>query len=232
MTMADGDQGNQGGQQQQGQQQAWHTGLDADLIGTAQRKGWDLSDPVKAFAAATGAYGSAEKVIGAPPDKMLRLPEPSADPAVLDAFWQRLGAVKDGKEIDLSTIKGADGKPFDEKLGEVIRSTAIKARAPKDVVVSIAAEMQKHFDAQAAANNTITAGAIAADQAALDASWGAHKEANLFIANQALEKLATAANLPTDKAKARWRNSKTSASRDSKASASRWKRSSPHRVRA
>ena len=33
----------------------WHAGLDAELIGTAQNKGWDLSDPVKAFAAATGA---------------------------------------------------------------------------------------------------------------------------------------------------------------------------------
>lgn len=163
-----------------------------------------MTDPLKAFAAATGAYGSAEKLIGVSPDKVLRLPDPSADAATLDAFWQKLGAVKEGKEIDLSTIKGADGKAFDEKLGEVIRATAVKTRAPKDVVLTVAAELQKHFDAEAAQRTTITSGAVAADKAALDASWGANKEANLFIANQALEKLAAAANLPADKAKAAW----------------------------
>lgn len=182
----------------------WHTGLDAEVVGMAQRKNWDLSDPIKAFAAATGAYGGAEKLIGVSPDKMLRMPEASADAATLDAFWQRLGAVKEGKDIDLSAIKGADGKPIDEKLAEVIRATAVKTRAPKDVVLSITAELQKHFDADAAQRNTITQGAVAADQAALDASWGANKAANLFVANQALEKIATAAQIPVEKAKAAW----------------------------
>lgn len=182
----------------------WHTGLDAEVVGMAQRKNWDLSDPVKAFAAATGAYGGAEKLIGVSPDKMLRLPEASADAATLDAFWQKLGAAKDPKEIDLSTIKSADGKAFDEKLGEVIRATAVKTRAPKDVVLSVAAELQKHFDAESAQQATIKAGSVAADKAALDASWGANAPANMFIANQALEKLAAAANVPKEKAQAAW----------------------------
>lgn len=182
----------------------WHTGLDAEVVGMAQRKNWDLSDPIKAFAAATGAYGGAEKLIGVSPDKVLRLPEASADAATLDAFWGKLGAVKEAKDIDLSTIKGADGKPFDEKLGEVIRATAVKTRAPKDVVLAVTAELQKHFDAEAAQQNTIKSGTIAADKAALAASWGANAPANMFIANQALEKLAAAANLPADKAQAAW----------------------------
>lgn len=183
---------------------AWHASLDAEIVGAAQRKGWDLTDPIKAFAAATGAYGSAEKLLGAPAEKMLRMPEASAEPAILDAFWQKLGAVKEAKEIDFSTIKGADGKPIDEKLAEVIRTTAVRTRAPKDVVLSIATDLQKHFDSEAAQRSTVTAGAVAADRAALDASWGANAPANLFIANQALEKLAAAANLPADKAKAAW----------------------------
>lgn len=182
----------------------WHTGLDAELVGLAQNKNWDMTDPVKAFSAAAAAAAGAQKLIGAPLDKVLRIPEATAEPAALDAFWQKLGAVKEGKEIDLSTIKGADGKPLDEKLAEVIRSTAVRTRAPKDVVLSIATDLQKHFDSEASARNTISAGAIAADKAALDASWGANAPANMFIANQALEKLAAAANLPLDKAKAAW----------------------------
>lgn len=183
---------------------AWHAGLDAEILGTAQRKGWDLSDPSKAFATAANAYSSAEKLVGAPPDKVLRMPEASADAATLDAFWQRLGAAKEAKEIDFSAIKGAGDKPFDEKLAEVIRSTALAARAPKDVAFATAAALQKHFDSEAAAAKTIRDGQINADREALKTSWGANIERNMFVANQALEKLATAINMPLDKAKAAW----------------------------
>lgn len=182
----------------------WHTGLEAELTGMAQNKGWDMTDPVKAFSAAATALAGAQKLIGAPPEKVLRMPEPSADPAILDAFWQKLGAAKETKDIDLSAIKAADGKPFDEKLAEVIRATAVKTRAPKDMVVQVATDLQKHFDAEAAQQATIRAGIITADQAALNASWGANKDANMFIANQALEKIAAAAQIPIDKAKAAW----------------------------
>lgn len=211
--MADGDQGNQGGQQgQQGQQQgggqqqqgAWHAGLDAELVGKAQQKGWDISAPEKAFASAAQAFVGAEKLIGLPPDKVLRMPEASADAATLDAFWQRLGAVKDAKDIDFSTLKGADGKPIDEKLAEVIRATAVTARAPKDVVLSLTAALQKHLDDQASSAKTIRDGQIKTDREALDKSWGANKDRNLFVANQALEKLAAAAQVPLDRAKAAW----------------------------
>lgn len=197
--MADGDQ-----QQQQQQQPAWHAGLDAEILGTAQRKGWDLSDPSKAFATAANAYSSAEKLVGAPPDKVLRMPEASADAATLDAFWQRLGAAKEAKEIDFSAIKGAGDKPFDEKLAEVIRSTALAARAPKDVALATAAALQKHFDSEASAAKTIRDGQINADKEALKTSWGANIDRNMFVANQALEKLATAISMPIDKAKAAW----------------------------
>lgn len=183
---------------------AWHAGLDAEVLGAAQRKGWDMSDPAKAFAAATTGYIGAEKLVGAPPDKILRMPEASADPAVIDAFWQRLGAPKEAKDIDFSGIKGAGDKPFDEKLAEVLRTTAVTARAPKDVVLSVASAMQKHLDGEAASAKTIRDAQIATDRATLDNSWGANKERNLFVANQALEKLAAAAQVPLEKAKAAW----------------------------
>lgn len=182
----------------------WHAGLDADVLGAAQRKGWDLTDPAKAFAAAATAYSGAEKLVGAPPDKMLRMPEASADPAVIDAFWQRLGAPKEGKDIDFSGIKGAGDKPFDEKLAEVLRATAVTARAPKDVVLSVAAAVQKHLDGEAAAAKVIKDAAVTTDKAALKNSWGANEEKNMFVANQALEKLAAAAQIPLEKAKAAW----------------------------
>ena len=73
------------------------------------------------------------------------MPEASADEATLNAFWQRLEAPKEAKEIDFSAIKGADGKPIDEKLAEVLRSTAVTSRAPKDVVLSVAQALQEAF---------------------------------------------------------------------------------------
>lgn len=183
---------------------AWHTGIDAGLIGHAQNKGWDMTDPVKAFSAAALAHEGAQKLIGLPPEKVLRMPEASADAAQLDAFWQRLGAPKEGKDLDFSAIKGADGKPIDEKLAEVLRSTAVASRAPKDVVLSVAQALQKHFDGETTAQKAVREAAIATDKAALKTSWGANEERNMFVANQALEKLAAAANVPMDKAKAAW----------------------------
>lgn len=182
----------------------WFAGLDAEIVGKAQAKGWDMSDPAKAFAAATSAYSGAEKLVGAPPDKVLRMPEASADAAALDAFWQKLGAPKDGKELDFAPIKGAGDKPFDEKLADVLRSTAVTSRAPKDVVLSVAKALQTHFDNEAASAKTIRDGQIAADKTALETSWGANRDRNMFIANQALEKLAAAAQLPPEKASAAW----------------------------
>lgn len=183
---------------------AWHAGLPPEIVGTAQSKGWSLDDPVKAFEAAAKAYTGAQSLVGMPPEKVLRMPDPTADGATLDAFWQRLGAVKDGKEIDLATVKGADGKPFDEKLAEVIRATAVTARAPKDIALATAAALQKHFDAEASAAKAVRDSQIATDKAALNTSWGANADRNMFVANQALEKLAAAAQVPMDKAKEAW----------------------------
>lgn len=202
--MADGDQQQQQQNNQQQQQAAWHAALPADIVGVAQNKNWDMTDPAKAFEAAAKAYSGAQALVGLPPEKVLRMPEGSADAATLDAFWQRLGAVKDAKEIDFAPIKGAGDKAFDEKLAEVLRASAVAARAPKDVVLSIARDLQKHFDSEAASAKSIRDAQIAADKAALDTSWGANKERNLFVANQAFEKLAQAVNIPLDRVKAAW----------------------------
>lgn len=183
----------------------WFTGkIDGEFLGHAQNNGWDKLEPADAAAAAIKAHREAQKLIGVPQTELLRMPKASAPTAEIDAFWQRLGAAKDAKDIDLSGIKSASGEAMNEKLAESIRSTAIASRAPKEIVTALAAAMQKHLDAEASARATDHTALVQEQQEALDRSWGKNKEANLFVAKNALMKLAQAANMPEDKAQEAW----------------------------
>src|SRR5258708_6406048 len=92
----------------------WHDGLAAEDVGYFQNRGWDKVDAKTAAINAAKAHREAEKLIGAPADKIIRLPN---DPNDAEAWRQvrlRLGAPKDAKEYDFSTVKFADGTDLDE----------------------------------------------------------------------------------------------------------------------
>lgn len=183
---------------------AWHTGLAPELVGLAQNKAWKLDDPKEAFAAAATAYQGAAKFIGAPPEDILRIPKPTTTADELKAFWSRLGAVDDPKAIDLSAVKTAAGEPIDERLSEILRQAAVAARVPKDAAVEVAKAVVKHLDGAEAERKALHDSRLAEEKAALDRNWGVNKERNMFVAKEALTKLAQAANVPMDKATAAW----------------------------
>lgn len=184
---------------------AWHVGkVDADLLGVMQNKGWKVDDAAAVAVEATKAYREAQSLLGVPKDQLLRIPAASAPEADLKAFWGRLGAVDDPKAIDLSTIKTASGQPVDPKLADVLAAVTVSARIPKDAALSIAGALVKHFDNADAEAAAIKAGNIKAEKDALDKNWGTNKAAFMVDAERGLQRLAAAAGVPPDKAKAAW----------------------------
>lgn len=151
---------------------AWHSAADAEARGWAQNKGFLDDKPEITLNKLVAGYKGAESKLGVPADQLIRMPQPSAQPADLDAFWQRLGAAKEAKDIDLSGVKDVDGKAIDQALSEAIAGAAIAARAPKDAAVAIAGAVQKYFDGVVATQKVEMTTKVDAEWQKLEASWG------------------------------------------------------------
>lgn len=186
----------------------WHQGVDATLLEHATKKNWNLTDPKEAFAQAAKAHVYAEKALGVPQDKLLRIPEPTAQPAEHDAFWQRLGVPKEAKEYDLSTVKFKDGAALDDNFADAMRNGLLKARVPKEVAPGLTKTIVDFMENADAEEETILSGNLLREREALTKSWGGPNsdqfEANMFVAENALKKLADAIEMPQDQAKAAW----------------------------
>jgi len=163
---------------------SWLTGLDAELTGVAQTKGWHDKPADVVARDVLKAYREAERFIGAPADKILRLPT-EGDAAATKAFWQRLGAPDDPSKYDFSSIKFSDGSELDAGFTDHVRAVAAELNLPVETARRVAEGFVKFLDQAEGSSVTENAAKVQADQAALDASWGANKEQNLFVAKRA-----------------------------------------------
>lgn len=167
---------------------AWTEGLDAEIVGHAQTKGWDKLDPAAAAREIAKAHREAEKFVGADTKLLLRMPKDASDEVGLKAFYERLGVPADAAGYDLTSVKVGD-KDLDAGFADFVRTTAAALHLPKDQAPALAQAILKQTeDATTAAAAERTA-KIAEERAALDKDWGQAKDANLFIAKQAAEKL-------------------------------------------
>lgn len=173
-------------------------GVDAELTGHLQSKGWDKLEPAKAAAAAARAHRQAEGLIGAPADQIIRLPKENNDPA-WNSIWQRLGRPADDKGYDFSGVKDAAGQPISEALAAAVRAAAFKANLTKDGAIEVARAVVALNDKSAADAKAETDAAVALERQELDKSWGANKAANMLIATNAFKALLAASGLSQEK---------------------------------
>lgn len=168
---------------------AWHAGLDAELVGHVTNRGWDKLDPAKAAAEAAKAHREAERLIGVPADRIIRLPQDLTDPAGMKPVWQKLGAPAEAKDYDFSSVKDAAGQPIAAPLAEAIRATAFEASVPKDVATKIAATVVKHFDSVTKEANAVAEAKLTEERAALKTNWTTNHDANMVVARDGAVKL-------------------------------------------
>lgn len=166
----------------------WYQGVegaDAEMIGHLQTKGFDkLAAPAAAIAIAK-SWKEAERLVGAPSDQIIRLPKDPNDSEGMKTVWQRLGAPKDAKDYDFTSIKLPDGKALDEPMTEFLRKTAAELNLPKDVATRLAASLTKYSADSSAASGADSAAKLAEEKTALAKNWGANMAANMQVAKNA-----------------------------------------------
>lgn len=169
---------------------AWHEGkADADTIGYWQNRGLKLDDPGTLALEMTKAAREAQRFVGAPPERLIRLPEKADDEAGWKSVYQRLGAPADAKDYDFSAVKHADGTVPAQALIDTIRATAANLNVAKDKAPDLAAAVVKHLDGVKAETTAANAAKLATEKAALAQSWGPNAEMNRLQAMQGAKRL-------------------------------------------
>lgn len=180
----------------------WYAGkiTEAADIGYLQNKGWHDKPANDVALEILKSYRGVEKLVGAPPDQVVRWPKDAADEAGWQTVRDRLGVPKDAKDYDFSGVKYADGKVVDDAaLLDAIRATAANLKLPKDAAPEIAQAIVKQNEAHAASREAERQALITADKQALAKSWGANADANKFVAVNAMKAVMKATGLDDSK---------------------------------
>jgi len=172
-----------GGGQQQQQQAPWHQGIDNETIGHIQNKGWSLDDPKALVTEMAKAWKGAERHIGAPADRIIRLPEKADDAAGWNAVRQKLGAPKEASEYDFTNVPN-----LEQGMADRLRTRLHAAGTPKDAAVDIARGVAEYLSSAAAEKATAAATKLTSEQAALKTEWGNNFDFNRLTAMQGVKR--------------------------------------------
>lgn len=168
----------------------WYTGkVDAETVGYLQNKGWADKDAATVALDAIKSHREAEKLIGAPANEVLRIPNPT-DEVATKAFWQKLGAPANGKDgYDFTSIKDATGAALVSPTLDTVRDLAASLNLPKDIATRLAAGIVKNETDRATAAQVEKDAKLLEQKQALKTNWGANEAANLVVAQAAARAL-------------------------------------------
>jgi hypothetical protein len=169
----------------------WSKGLDAETVGFLQTRGWDKLDATAVTGEAIKAYRNASKMMGAPPDQLLRLPRED-DVADRQAFWRRLGAPEKADDYKFEGLEWEDAEKT-SRFAETIRKTAVELNIPKEMAERLAKSFYDWGAKETADGEAQQAISRQGEERELYQSWGAPDtpayKANEFIVNRAMESL-------------------------------------------
>jgi len=164
---------------------AWHAGLEPEILGHIQNRGWDKLEAPAATKEAIKAFREAEKMIGAPPNEILRLPKDPADQAGWNQVYSRLGRPQDAKGYDFSNIKRAGDQPLDQATVDALSAAAFESGLSKDAASRVVSALVKHQDSSAQAAGVEAQAALAIEKDTLTKNWGTNYNANMVVAQRA-----------------------------------------------
>jgi len=145
-----------------------------------------------AFSSAATAYREAQRLVGAPPELMLRLPKDQNDEAGWKQVYTRLGKPDAAKDYDLSAVKLANNAELPPALADGLREALHAANVSKDRAPEVAKAVAKFMDATSTEEAAVKAGKLAEEKTGLEKNWGPNMAANKFIAQRAATKLGIA----------------------------------------
>ena len=158
---------------------AWFDAFDPDLKGYVTNRGLDKGDVVEAFKKTATAHREAEKFIGQPADKILRIPD-STDAEAMTKMWQRLGAPLEAKAYDFK-----EAGEINDDFAAATRESLFKLGIPKEKgealvkdILAIETRLEKaEFEAKKAEVQT--------QINELKKNWGADYDLKMRLADRA-----------------------------------------------
>ena len=164
----------------------WFDGAAAEDIGYFQNRGWDKVDAKTAAFNAAKAHREAEKLIGAPADKVIRLPNDPNDAEAWRGVRLKLGMPQDAKGYgeSLKVVKHADGSDLTPAEVTAWSEKAFKLGLRPADALTLVSESVKESDTGRNDSATEKAGKLAAQKSELAKNWGPNFDANMFVAKQ------------------------------------------------
>lgn len=174
----------------------WFDGLDPELKTHVTGRGWDKLEPAAAAAEAAKSHFGAQKLIGHPPDQVVKLPKDATDPAFQSVYDRIVG---------MATPKTAEEYVIDGPEAPFVKELALKHKLPLDAARGIAEGLTARNTATAGERANAAETAKAANQVALRTAWGGEYDQKAFSATRVAEAigftpevLASMAALPAD----------------------------------
>jgi hypothetical protein len=162
-----GDNGGTGG--------SWFDSIpDAELKGFAQTKGW--KDP----ASVVDGYRNLERLIGAPKERVLKLPEKPDDPGWSDVY-ARLGRPEKPEAYELPVPDGHGDPEFAKGIAEVMHKHGV----PKGAAQALAQFNNDYVGRLVEAHERQLAEKSAAELSQLKSEWGAKYDENAELSKRA-----------------------------------------------
>lgn len=162
---------------------AWTAGFSEDLKGYTTHKGF--KDPAQL----AESYRNLEKLIGAPQERVMKLPERFYDDKGAftpegRAVYERLGAPKEAKEYGLDKLMPKEGG--DKALMEHFSNVFHEAGIPKDAATKIVNSWNKYSEDFGSKMKEAATAKFKDSQQALQKDWGNAFEQNTRIAQDAV----------------------------------------------
>lgn len=167
------------------QDSSWYSGFDQETVGWLENRGLTKVEPNEALKNLTTGFRNAEKYIGTPVDKLLRIPDfDKAERSELDQFYSKIGRPTDPKEYGLAVPEGQPREFADWAQG-VFHEAGLSKRQS-----AIVAEKWNAYMAGAQEQDGQKYQQSIKDQeAGLRHEWGAAYDKNLGAAKNAAKSL-------------------------------------------
>lgn len=150
----------------------WTSGLNDDFKGYVQSKGF--KDPT----AVVDSYRNLEKLLGAPKERLLRLPEKDDDPAWKEVY-KRMGAPDTAEDYKV------EASATDPEFAKWAKGTFHELGLSRKQAESLAGKFNQYAESMKEKFTTTTATKSQEEAATLKKEWGVAHEQNLDLAKRA-----------------------------------------------
>lgn len=165
-------------------QPKWFDGADDETKGYITNRGLDKLTPADAALNTIKAHRAAEAKLGAPADKLVRLPKDAGDQEAWDKLYAAVGKPKAATDYDFTAAKG-----LDDEFAGLLREAAFQNHIPKAAAEALAGKFAEFAAKAETSSESEQAAKAALEQTELKKDWGFNFQANLLVAQRAAEAL-------------------------------------------